>query len=412
MENKKHYFRSSKTITPLRTIQDGLLGIQGGKIIYVGHFDLSPPLTDSVVHDYPGKIIIPGLIDIHIHGYGGYGGFGMGRVQGTISHEILSTQALSRLLPRHGVTAFLPTVSGNFANIPSIIAGIDKASDYNASSFSGARVLGINLEGPFLNPACSGALISKSFCSPSRSMLENWFNQSSGKLSIMTLAPELPGGAELIKALKELGIIPAIGHSDALYEKVEESVSLGLRHVTHAFNAMKGFHHRDPGVVGALLLLPELTTEIIADGFHLHTAAIKLLLQAKGWEKMILISDSMPWAGLPDGKYRLQGSEAEFVSVRDGKSSLADGRLAGSLVTIREGVMKMASEVKIPLDQVLAMASINPAKLLNQDRYIGSLEIGKKADFVVIDEDFQIELTVVDGKIAYRSELSQGKTFE
>lgn len=411
MKDKKHYFKVKQIVTPLQTIQGGLIGFQGGTITHIGDSGLSPLPPDSILHAFPDKMIIPGLIDIHLHGYGGYGGFGLSRGEGIISHEMIATEALSRLLPKFGVTAFLPTISSNFTAISSVIGGIMRACGFDNTSFVGARILGINLEGPFLNPACAGALNARGFCLPSKSLFQEWSRQSSGKLVIMTLAPELPGADEIIQASRDLGIVPAIGHSSASYEKVEESIELGLSHATHAFNAMKGFHHRSPGVVGALLLRPELTAELIADGFHLHWAAIKLLLLAKGWEKIILVSDSIPWGGLPDGRYRLYGTEDEFITIREGKCTLPDGRLAGSLLTIKEGVMKMVSEIQIPLNQALAMASINPAKVLNLDREIGSLEVGKSADFVVIDEYFRIYLTVVGGRVAYNSGLNEFKSF-
>lgn len=354
------------------------------------------------MYSFPDESLIPGLIDIHLHGYGGYGGYGLARGEGIVSQETIATEALSNLLPRHGVTAFLPTISAHHEKIGSIIEAITKVGDLDSCRPGGARVLGINLEGPFLNPSWAGALSSGNFCRPSKYLLQKWHQQSLGKLAMITLAPELQGSNQIIKLSEELGIIAAMGHSNASYEVVEDCLRSGLRHVTHAFNAMKGFHHREPATVGALLTFPQLTAELIADGLHVHSAAIRLLLLAKGWEKMILVSDAIPWGGLSDGRYHLYESEQE-IFVGNGTCTLSNGRLAGSFFPLNKGVMTMTKSLNIPFYQIVAMASLNPAGLLRLDNQFGSLEIGKKADFVVIDEDFKVHLTVIDGSIVYDS---------
>ena len=209
----------------------------------------------------------------------------------------------------------------------------------------------------------------------------------------------MPGAIDFIRWLHQQGIIVSVGHSNATCKQVQEGIQVGLSHVTHTFNAMRGLHHREPGVVGAALSSPELTVEVIADGIHVHPIVLKILTKIKDGEKIVLITDAMRAAGLKEGTYDLGGQE---VIVAKGQARLKDGTLAGSVLTIDKAVKNMVNKVGIQLPKAIQMASYNPAKSIGIDDKKGSLEPGKDADIVILNKNLETELTIVAGKIVYR----------
>ncbi|MDW8107789.1 MAG: N-acetylglucosamine-6-phosphate deacetylase, partial [Armatimonadota bacterium] len=248
-----------------------------------------PPLAPSDI-DARDLVALPGMIDIHVHG-----GFGRDMMEGTPE----AIQAIARRLAQHGVTAFLVTpLTSPWHAIRQCIAAVREVRKHGSE---GARVLGCHLEGPFINPKRAGAQPPEYIRPPSIRELETELGDLLSELRIMTIAPEMDGALEVIRYLTERGIIASVGHTDATYEEVLRAVDNGARHATHTFNAMRPFQHRDPGTVGAVLSLPELIAEIIWDNIHTHPAAARLLVQAKGAERVICVSDGTTGVGMPDG---------------------------------------------------------------------------------------------------------------
>ncbi|MBA7672952.1 N-acetylglucosamine-6-phosphate deacetylase [subsurface metagenome] len=218
---------------------------------------------------------------------------------------------------------------------------------------------------------------------------------------MVTIAPEMPGAIDLIDYLHKQGIIVSVGHSNATYVQAQAGIQAGLSHVTHTFNAMRGLHHREPGVVGTALSSPKLTVEIIADGIHLHPVVIKILLQAKGSEKVVLITDAIRATGMSEGIYDLGGQE---VTVAKGQARLKDGTLAGSVLTMDKAVRNLVTKVGVSLMEAVQMATFNPAKRLGVEDRKGSLESGKDADIVILNKKLEVELTMIAGKVVYKRE--------
>jgi N-acetylglucosamine-6-phosphate deacetylase len=260
---------------------------------------------------------------------------------------------------------------------------------------SGAQLLGCHLEGPFLNLGMKGAQKAEYIRLPNIIELREYINAGNGCIKMMSMAPELMGALEVIKIAREKGIVVSLAHSDASITEVEEASRAGLDHVTHAFNAMAGLHHRDPGTAGAILSMKQLTVDVIPDGYHVHPSVVKILVRSKGVEQVSAISDCIKAGGLGDGEYEAGGQK---VIVKNGMAHLADGTLAGSTITLAEGVKVMVEKVGISLEEAIRMVSVNPARILGlYDR--GALEYGKRADIVVLDHHFNVLMTIVEGKI-------------
>jgi len=230
--------------------------------------------------------------------------------------------------------------------------------------------------------------------------IEELWAASNRAVKIVTLAPELEGSKMLIEKLRESGIVASIGHSNATYIQTVDAMKRGVRHATHMFNRMSGFDPREPGVVGAVLVHDELTAELICDGIHVHPAAMNLLTRVKGPERVVLVTDAIRAAGMPDGEYML-GEQS--IIVKDGVSRLESGDFAGSTLTMDRAVRNIMRLVETPLQTAVKMATINPAAVVNVDENKGSLESGKDADIVIIDDEINVYLTIVKGKILYRN---------
>ncbi|PTX55168.1 N-acetylglucosamine-6-phosphate deacetylase [Melghirimyces profundicolus] len=361
-------------------LEDGMVVTEGEKIRYVGLPRRVEKAGEEVV---ASGTIWPGLIDLHVHGTGG-----ADVMDGT--PEALET--ISRTLASYGVTAFLATtVTMDRLRLQKALANVAKAG----SRLSGARVLGVHLEGPWICPARCGAQNPDYVVDPGPQDAEWVWKASGGGLRIVTLAPERPGALDLVRKLAEHGVVVSAGHTSATYREMETAIEAGVSHVTHAFNAMTGLHHREPGVAGAALTDDRLTVELIGDGFHVHPAAVKLLARAKQPDGLILISDGIRAVGRPDGIYELGGLK---VTARNGKAVLEDGSLAGSLLTLDRAVYNTADYAGIPLWQAVRMASLAPAKRLGLEGEMGSLEPGKRADLVVTDGDGRVSRVFVGGR--------------
>jgi N-acetylglucosamine-6-phosphate deacetylase len=298
---------------------------------------------------------------------------------------------------RFGTTAFLPTTMTMTKD--KIIKSLKSIHEARLKGTGTAEILGIHLEGPYINPEKKGAQKEEDIKKVSvEEFLE--FNQASGNfIRLVTIAPEMPGAIDFIRWLHQQGIIVSVGHSNATYKQVQEGIQAGLSQVTHIFNAMRGLHHREPGVVGAALSSPKLIVEMIADGIHLHPMVLKMLTQIKESEKLVLITDAMRATGFKEGTYDLGGQE---VMVTQGQAKLKNGTLAGSVLTMDKAVKNLVTKVGISLLNAVQMASYNPAKCLGIDDKKGSLELYKDADIVILNKNLETELTMVAGKVVYR----------
>ena len=389
-KNKRIIIINGTIITPFQLISGKAIIVEKGKIReIVNKEELSTATLKEVeVIEGKDKFVVPGYIDIHVHGGGG-----SDIMDG--DYEAINQVAIAH--SHFGTTSFLPTIMTMSKD--KIIRSLRSICEAAKKGTAGAEILGIHMEGPYINPKKKGAQKEEDI---KKISLEEFleFNQASGNLiRLVTIAPEMPGAIGLIKYLYKQGIIASVGHSNATYVQTQAGIQAGLSHVTHTFNAMRKLHHREPGVVGAALTSPELTVEVIADGIHIHPIVLKILTKIKEGEKIVLITDAMRAAGLKDGTYDLGGQE---VIVAKGQARLKDGTLAGSVLTMDKAVRNLVTKVEVSLMKAVQMASFNPAKCLGIDDRKGSLEPGKDADIVILNKNLETELTMVAGKVVYR----------
>ena len=368
--------------TPDEELRPGWVRISGGRVAALG----AGPPPEAPTLAAPERTLAPGYVDIHMHG-----GFGHDLMAGRSA-----VSALSAALPRHGCTSFLATtVTATWDQTLEAVAELAQAV---ADPPDGARPVGLHLEGPFLNPLRRGMQDERHMRSPSAADVAALLEAGRGHVRTMTLAPELPGGTEVIPQLAGAGVRVAMAHSDASYDQARAAADAGARHVTHCFNAMRPLHHRDPGLVGAALDDPRLTVEAIADGVHVHPAALRLLWHVKGWRRMALVTDAMQGAGAPEGLYRFGGRE---VRVRDGQARLADGTLAGSVLTMDAAVRNMAAG-GVPPREAVGMATQTPAEIAGLEG-IGRLVVGARADLIALDPDLRVAWTMVGGRVVWQA---------
>jgi N-acetylglucosamine-6-phosphate deacetylase len=339
--------------------------------------------ADSVI-DGNGQLLIPGMIDVHIHGAEGFD-----MMDGTIQ----SVEAVSRACARTGCTSFLATsVSSSLDDLLKMISNVKEV----AGREPGAQAIGLHIEGPYLNVKRKGMQNERYLRHPNLEEMKSIIEASGSLLRMVTLAPELPGGLEMIRFLKEKGVIAAIAHSDATYEEAKLAFESGASHVTHCFNGMRPIHHRDPGVVIAAFEESSVSVQAIVDDVHLHPAIVRLMYREKGPDKMVLITDALQAMGMGDGTYLFGGHE---VKVCHGVAKLMDGTLASSTVTMNEALHK-AIQSGIPLKDAVMMATQTPADILGLSNK-GRIEPGADADLVLMNDQFEVMWTIVNGKIVY-----------
>ncbi|GEN33494.1 N-acetylglucosamine-6-phosphate deacetylase [Aneurinibacillus danicus] len=376
-----------------QVINEGYIVLRNGMIHEVGRMvDFKEKETYDRVFSFSNDhALIPGMIDLHIHGAAGADAM-------DATSEAL--RIIAEHLPGEGTTAFLATTMTQEAE--AIERALSNVAAYRkqANGPGMAEVLGVHLEGPFLSPKRAGAQPADKMLHPDIDLFEKWQGIADGAIRLVTVAPERSGGMEFVSHLARSGIVASVGHSDATYEEVAEGVRHGLRHATHLFNGMRGLHHREPGVAGAVLLHPELLAELIVDGIHVHPKMVKLAYRQKGREGLILITDAMRAKCLGEGIYELGGQE---VAVRGGQALLADGTLAGSIVKMKDAVTNMLRFTGCPLEDIVHMTAVNPAKQLGLFARKGSISPGKDADLVVLDRKNEVVLTICRGQIAFHA---------
>ncbi|NWN98653.1 MAG: N-acetylglucosamine-6-phosphate deacetylase [Bacillus sp. (in: Bacteria)] len=374
--------------------EDQYVLIEGEKIKEVGPVSNMPTSFSGEVLSYPKTMtIVPGFIDEHIHGAGG---------ADAMDATPDALNKIAQHLVKEGTTAFLATTMTQSKQ--AIEAALKNAGEFIHSTENRtgqAEIIGIHLEGPFIHPKRKGAQPEEFILLPSPSQFDEWQELAQNTIRIVTLAPDQENGIALVKHLAEHGVIASIGHSDANFQDVVAAVEAGASHVTHLFNGMRGLHHREPGTAGGALLLKELTVELIADGIHVHPKMIDLVFRLKDLDHAVLITDSMRAKWLPDGESELGGQK---VFVSDGKATLEDGTLAGSILKLNQGVKHVMEFANLTLPEVVKLVTMNPAKELGLHHRKGSIEAGKDADLVVLNEKYDPILTICRGGIAFKGE--------
>jgi N-acetylglucosamine-6-phosphate deacetylase len=379
----------SNILTPVEVIQTGAIVISDeGQIVYVGSMEGAPQETVKRM-DMRGLWVVPGFIDIHVHG-------GNGITFGGTKNYTDEIRSYSQWVTSAGVTGFLCSLAAEDGNaLVNLVAGYVEAMKAGAP---GAEPLGIHLEGPFISKEKKGAFNPEWLRMPSMQEAQAVLEAGQGWIRQMTLAPELPNADEIAALYRAAGVVVALGHTNSDFDTASAALKGNYTHVTHTFNAQRGFHHRQPGVFGAILASDQITAEVIADTIHSHPAAMKVLVRCLGTDRIALITDAMAGAGLPDGTYHLVG---QTVTVKEGRATLANGTIAGSTILLNQCVHNMNQLVGVPLPEAVKMASLIPARAMGLADRLGSITTGKQANLVAIDQDANVRMTMVGGKVVY-----------
>lgn len=364
-----------------------------GVIIEAGLIKAICPLKDLqrngsyTEYSFPADYyLLPGFIDCHIHGAAGCD---------VMDDSVESLQTIAEALIKEGVTGFLATTLSAPAH--QIVSILTKIPEVRASN-KGAALLGVHLEGPFIAKEKIGAHQKTFVQELDLSLIKEWQKMSGDQIKIITLAPELLASNTMIADLREMNMIVSLGHTNASFEQTNAAIQAGSTHATHLFNAMRGIHQREPGVITALLLSNEVFTELIVDGVHLHPAIVEMTWKLKSKDKIVLVTDAIRAKCLGEGQYRLGD---QVVEVQGNKAILSDGTLAGSVLCMNEAIKKMMMFTGCSLLEAVQMASLNPAKILNIDHCKGSIAIGKEADLVVMNPNLDVMMTMRQGAILY-----------
>ncbi|MDN4070894.1 N-acetylglucosamine-6-phosphate deacetylase [Paenibacillus vini] len=380
----------AEVVTPRGIFHDGAVAVRDGVITYVGSTAGLPsdPKDSQETIDAGGSYVLPGFIDVHVHG---------GMMQDFSEPSKEAFDDITKLHCSQGTTSMLATTM----TLPKAVIEqvLEEVHQYIHSEMPYAKLAGVHLEGPFISPKWPGAQNPAHIVPPNRSWVEAWEEQYPGLIKQVTFAPEREGAHDLIRFLREKGIVAAAGHTDATYEEIMAAVEVGLHHAVHTFNAMTPLHHRKPGTAGAILSSPTISGEIIADGIHVHKAGIQLLASVKTNHNLILITDAMSAAGLGNGEYKLGDLP---VIVKDNVCTLkeSEGTLAGSTLTMIRGFRHLVQEIGLSVQQASEAASLNPAKLIRIDHLTGSVETGKQADLLLVGKgNLDLQKVWVEGRL-------------
>lgn len=378
------YIKADKFFLKSGTVGPGYLAIDEGVF---GDFSKEVKEGQEVI-DYTGKWIAPGLVDTHIHGY--------------MNHDVMDNEAegikvMSEGLLSCGVTSFLPTT---LTSSRELLTKVAKTIGESHQEVTGAKIQGIYFEGPFFTEKYKGAQNSGYFSDPSIEVFNEWQEASGGLIKKIALAPEREGVSEFVKEVTRQGVVVALGHSDATLEEAQKAVEAGASVFVHAFNGMRGLHHREPGMVGATMTLHDVYAELICDGHHVHHKAMDVLIKTKGHDHIALITDCMMAGGMPDGNYML----GEFpVTVSEGTARMESGNLAGSILKLKEALKNVVDWGMATPEQAVMMASLIPAVSCNIDDKCGMIASGREADFIVLTDKLELEATYLDGVLRYEA---------
>lgn len=380
---------ANRILTPQEELSDNVIIVEDGLIAAIGHRDevrIPAGCRDFLAGD---MTIVPGFVDVHIHGAGG--------------HDVMEGNAralnhIAEVAARHGTTSLLATtVTASAGETTRSLAGIARyIREHQAAPTGGhaaSEIVGVHLEGPFISHARRGVHPPENIVKPSIPLFEQLFQAADGLVRLITLAPEIPGALELIEHVVAKNIIAGVGHTDADYDQARAAFKAGARHAVHMFNAMRPFAHRDPGVIAAVLTDPEITAELIADGVHVAGPAMQVLLLAKGLDQVVLVSDGIAATGMRDGNYRLGTLE---VTVSGGVARNSEGKLAGSTLTLDRALRTMVS-LGVPLIDAVRMATLLPARRLGLAGKKGLLAVGADADLVALTPDLRVAGTMARG---------------
>lgn len=339
--------------------------------------------------DVGSQWIVPGFIDIHIHGSGGWSGD---------SADPKDVQGLADFLPSVGVTAFQPTVGGAFYDDMLLqLASIAQAIEAQSS---GAKMIGIHMEGPFLNVKEKGVFLPEALLPPTVGVMQAFLDASKNKVQHVTLAPEMEGAEDVIRFLTQQKILVAGGHTDASYEKTMQGIEWGVKLSNHTCNAQRSIHHRDPGALGAYLL-SDVYCELISDFIHVHPQMMEMIRRLKGVEKIVIVSDAILAAGIAPGHYSFVNHT--IIIGEDGRSTLANGTLAGSTGDMLGSFQNWVKTMGVSVEETSVMASENPARMAGVLDRKGTIEVGKDADLLVLDSELSLVRTICEGRVAFEN---------
>lgn len=394
MENKSKLFTNAIICLPIGLLEGGAILVRDGVIEQIASDSQHELVADEVI-DVQGAYIVPGFIDVHVHGGGGFD---------VMSGEPADIDGMSRFHASKGTTSFLPTtMTHSRANIEAAIHSVATAMERGTS---GAEVVGIHLEGPYLNVEKCGAQNPEHIRPGTIDELQHFLTLSKGHVRLMTIAPEIGDALELIEYAVTQGVTISIGHSNTTYDVVSQAVQRGATHVTHLFNGMSPLHHREPGVTGGALMHDELAVELICDGFHLHEDIIRFVFRVKPIDQIVLITDSIAAGGCENGEYVLGGLP---LMMQNGVARLLNkdgtlGNLAGSCLTMDQALRNTMAYTELSLSEVIPTMTINPARQIGIDQRKGSITVGKDADLVVLNEQYEVLATYVKGLQVYAQE--------
>lgn len=366
--------------------------VEDGAIKEVSSLEARELPSHSRVLDLGETILVPGFIDIHIHGGAGHD---------VMEPDEEALPAVEKMLQRHGVTTYFPTTVT--APVDQTLAALERLADAIESAGRGesqgdlrARPVGIHLEGPFISHVRRGVHPTANLLPPTMEMFDRFWEAARGHIRVMTIAPELEGARTVIADAARRGVCVSLGHSDADLQAAQAGVAAGARHATHTFNAMRPLDHRDPGILGEVLMDERLSAEIIADGVHVNPLVVQLFLRVKGADAAVLVTDATSATGMPSGRYRLGSLE---VDVKDGKC-MADGKLAGSVLTMDKAVQNIMKFASWDLQQAVRLATLNPARTAGLPANVGRLAPGAVADIVALSPSGEVRTTIVHGRVA------------
>ena len=383
MNNGKYYLKAAKVFTEQKIITQGYVLVENSLIKKIENV----PISDVKVIDLGDVNLIPGMIDMHIHGREGCD---------IMDAKMSSMETISLSLAKYVVVGFLgTTVTANWQQTLDAFKIVGQASK---RKMPGAQVLGAYNEGLFYTETHKGAHNEKFFLPLTKDRIDAIYQACQGMLKVIALAPEFEDSTEVIQYLNSLGVKVMLGHTNATYQQAKEALAAGACGGVHIFNGMSGIHHRDPGCAGAVLMNKSALAEVIADGIHLHPTIMQLIYALKGPDKMALISDCINAGGFSDGRYRLGELD---VFVKNGVARTKEGSLAGSTLTLNVSVKNLVNMAKIPLLEAINMASLVPAKHLDLENTLGSISVNKRACFAVVDDNFEVQATIIDGQPVY-----------
>ena len=383
---------ANRLYTPLERVERPLVFVEDGIIADIGSLESRETPSSARLMDLGDACLVPGFIDMHIHGGAG--------------HDVMepaagALPAVEQLLQQHGVTSYFPTtvtapLDQTLSALERLADAIESAGRVSNQSAQRARPVGIHLEGPFISHVRRGVHPPANILPPTLEMFEKFWQASRGCIKVMTIGPELEGALEVIAEATSRGVCVSIGHSDADLKAAQGGVAAGARHATHVFNAMRPLDHREPGILGVVLMDERLSAEIIADGIHVDPLIVQLFLKAKGGDAAVLVTDGTSATGMPNGRYRLGSLD---VDVKDGKC-MADGKLAGSVLTMDKAVQNVMKFANWELQQAVRLATLNPARAVGLLPKAGTLAPGAVADIVALGPGGEVRKTIVRGQVA------------